>query len=60
MILDRCNGFMRRLLYQEVPKEFGDAALLETCEDISFVRLSKNDSFSPFPSPCLSPFLSVS
>lgn len=38
-ILDRCNGFMRRLLYQEVPKVFGDAAQLETCDDSSFVRL---------------------
>ncbi|XP_026294026.1 poly(A)-specific ribonuclease PARN [Frankliniella occidentalis] len=32
-ILDRCNRFMRRLLYQEVPKEFGDTVYLETCDD---------------------------
>ncbi|XP_034248120.1 poly(A)-specific ribonuclease PARN-like isoform X2 [Thrips palmi] len=35
-ILDRCNAFMRRLLYQEVAKEFGDAVQLETCDDSSF------------------------
>ncbi|KAJ1527889.1 hypothetical protein ONE63_007825 [Megalurothrips usitatus] len=33
MTLERCNAYMRRLLYQEVSKKFGDAVHLESCDD---------------------------
>ncbi|KAK3931125.1 Poly(A)-specific ribonuclease PARN [Frankliniella fusca] len=36
LILDRCNGFMRKLLYQEARKEFGETVHLETCDDSNF------------------------
>lgn len=42
LTLDRCNGFMRRLLYQEVPKQFGDSVYLETCDESNFVRFAQD------------------